>query len=729
MRGGPPTPSPTRTPVVGPTSSVQPTPQAGGPSTQERWIIGFLAQRQSELVPAGSAPVVPPGGRDGGPISNAVVIYPDGSKQIADANGMFSPWQSSYAQRHQRLLRSSAQSQPQIIVIDPSAQNPPVYGTVAAYQSAAGLIQKSVQLTSASRISHAVRHLVGRQTNLVGVTLLPQQTSLLSTGGLYLTVLGTSADGNVVDLTGANIQWSDNDGTVTAFSNAVNAYYLPPQLGGGAVNDTITVAVSLANNPANVFYAAAPVSVLAPSSAATVNGSLTANGTPVSQGVAILAQAGPSQLFAPTLWLAQADTNGNYSMQVPATTSFGLGMGVPDQYSPTGTYGAFVAQQPNGTSSYRSPATGSADTLPLSIGSGAIPFSFTSAYDSGSVPSYVSFIRNAWYGTHEAVLQRIFEADSGVQPMLLQGAPTTLPSPAQPAAVGTGQLSRWCYQWQNLSGQTALVVVENTNQTCTQPGNEAYVITSNGGGSFSYVRYASNTVYPLSGTVDVISNSILVESGTWSQAVTQDTNGNITSDQVTDAGGFYDVNNQVLDSPVYTESLNYTYAMNGGLATSQFQNDTRVSNFDGSTVSVENATATQVAQFGPSGCQSGGAQACVTITGTEQADTDGSGTLNGSYSINDTFNGDGSAQLTFQSTASGDSSMIVLPMASGAVGNAGSCIVCAGNLGQIYDVDGVTDLGTVEIDNSQLVKAIIYDTPPGSNVLGPDQIDSFGFVL
>lgn len=716
-----PRPHVTSTPV---SPQVRPTPTASGLAIQGHAYIGIDARVHAIIYPANAAPVLPPGATDQGPLANAVVIYPDGSKQIADATGMFVPSQSAYGQKHKALLGSSAQSQPAVMVVDPRGAASPLYATIPAYSSAAGLIHRVAQNAMRRGFSMRMRA-QGVQTNLAGITLLPQQSSLLSSGLLYLNVLGTDANNNVVDLSGSQITWSANFGQVAALQNGTSAYYFPPALSTGAEPDVVYVAVAINGDPNNVFYASAPVSVIAPASAATVSGTISVSGTPVPQGLAVFAQAPPSTLFTPTLWLAQADANGNYTAQIPANAKFALGVGVDQPFSPSGSYGVFLAQQPNGTNSYTSVGQGASDTLALTLDPSGVPFSFASPYDTGSVPAYVSFIRNAWYGGHEAVVERIFEADSGIQ-SLLQNVPSSFPSPANVAPVGGGQLSRWCYQWQSIGGTPSLVVAENTDKTCTQPGNTAYVVTPNGGGSFTYAKYASSTLYSLSGTIDVITNSLLVESGTWSQAVTTDANGNITSDVVNDNGGFYDVDNQVLDSPVYSESATYQYTLGSNGLANETLSDTRISAFTGTTTSQVNAQITQTASY--ANCV-GTTSQCFTISGTEQADIDGSGTLDGSYSISDTYNGDGTGQLTFASTNPGDSSKIVLPLSADAYSNSNNCLVCLNNPGQIYDTDGITNLGTIQIDNTLLTKVIIYDTPPGQGTIGPDQIDSFGFVL
>lgn len=714
------------------TAGTSPTPPpTGGSSYQGHIVVEFGNGRHTEIVPAGGAPALGPGESDGGPIPRGVVIYPDGSKQVADANGIFTPYLSSYGTKNQALLQANAQAQPQVIIVDPRGTARATTGIVEAYTRAHALVRartsNAIHPAFATKMSTVVT-----PTNLAGVTLLPAYASMLSTGIQNLDVEGTDSSNNVVSLSGATISWNSTLGAqVIPFNNAQSAYYFPPSLASGSTIDTVSVAVQVGNDPNNVFYASTQINVLGPGSTATAQGIVTANATPVPQALAVFAEPGPSQLFSPSLWLAQTDANGNYSVQLPAQRTFALGAGLPDAYSPSGSYDVFVAQQPNGATSFTSGAVGTT-TQPVNLltTSASIPFSFASPYDMGSVPSYVPFVRNAWYATYGTILRRIFEADSGVQP-LLASAPTTLPYPANPAPVGAGQFGAWCYQWQSIGGSPSLVLIENTAATCSQPGNDAFVVTPTGNNAYSYVKYASNTTYPIAGTVDVITNSLLVESGTWSQTTSSNSSGAITNDTATVSGQFYDVNNQTLGSPVYNETLQYNYSLGAnGLATSQFTNDTRTSAWDATTVSVENATQSQVAPLGSSGCQAGaGTAACYTVSGTVNVDTTGSGVLDGSYAITDTFNGNGSAQLAFQSTKTGDSSKIVLPVTSDAYGNAHGCIVCTNNLGQLYDTDGVTYLGTIAIDSAHLVRVTIYDTQPGSSTLGINAIDALGFVL
>ena len=712
--------------ATGPAPSPLPT---GGSTYQGHIVVEFGNTRHTEIVPAGSAPVLGQGETDGGPIARAIVIYPDGSKQVADANGYFTPYQSAYGTKNQALLHGNAQAQPQVILVDPAGSARATTGVVEAYRTAQSLVKtrtsQSVRRGFATRMSAATS-----PTNLAGVTLLPAYASMISTGVLNLDIEGTDASNNIVSLEGANMTWSSALGAqVIPFNNAQSAYYYPPALSNGSTVDTVTVAVQVGSDPNNVFYASTQVNVVGPGSTATVSGSVTANATPVPQALAVFAEPGPSQLFAPSLWLAQTDASGNYSVQLPAQRTYALGVGLPDAYSPTGSYGAFVAQQQNGSSSFSSGTAGAAQNANLSAESGPIPFSFASPYDLGSVPSYVPFVRNAWYATYGTILRRVFEADSGIEP-LLASPPASLPSPANPAPVGGGQFANWCYQWQSIGGATSLVLIENTGATCSQPGNDAFVVTPNGNENYSYVKYASNTTYPITGTVDVVTNSLLVESGSWAQTLSRNASGAISSDTATVSGQFYDVNNQSLGYPVYNESLQYGYTLgSNGYATSQFTNDTRTSAWDNTVVSSENATETQTAPLGASGCQNGGATACYVVTGTVNADTTGSGVLDGSYAINDTFDGDGSAQLSFQSTKTGDASKIVLPIVADAYGNAHGCIVCGASLGQLFDTDGATLIGTIGIDATHLVRVVIYDTQPGSATLGPDAIDALGFVL
>lgn len=691
-----------------------PTPPPASPQPQFIHVIIFSNGKHStETVPNGSTPALPPGAKDGGTLARANIIYPDGSLQVADANGGFDPAKSSFATTYQKQLQSEASIQPLIVVTDPAGAASPSTAVVSAYTQAAKAQSRLVRQASSSvRVTQGT----GVQANIAGVVLLPQTSTLIGGSMLQMDAVGVDTNDKVLDLSGATINWSAQSGSVVPFPGTPFAYYLAPDPGAGSLNDVITVSVSLPGTPD--FTSANRIVVVSPASTASVGGTLSANGTPAANGIALFAQAGLPRTFAPNYWLAQADAKGAYTAQIPASSTFSLAMGT----DLGGGFGLYVAQTSGGATSYQSGAAGAFQSLDVLLAEPPVQFSDLPPALQSALPSYVQFIRDGWYTTG-SFYRRVFEASSGLQ-SLLANQPTTLPSPASPAPVGSGQLSQWCYQWQSIAGTPTLVVIENTDAQCTQAGNEAYTITASASTSgapatFQYVHYASNTPYSLTGTPDVVTNALLVESGNWTQALTMQ-NAGIQSDQASIQADLYDQDNQIFGQPVYNESLQYQYSVGGnGLASAQFSNEQRISAWDGTLVGTFNGTKTQVATL--STCQ-GSASACHTISSSAQQDG-----LN--YTVSGTHNGDGSTSLTYQSVLSGDSSKVVFSTVSDFASNTQHCMVCSSQPGVIYDTDGTTPIATFTINNAGLVQVLVYDTPPGSSTLGPDVVDTIGFIL
>src|ERR1700730_737176 len=105
-------PPPRVTPVPVPTS----TPRA----YQTRYVVAGSTRRLVQVVPLGSSPAAPPGGSIGAPVAGAVVTYPGGSRQLADASGVFVPSQSSYGVAHRKLLQTVPEAQPYVVIADPT---------------------------------------------------------------------------------------------------------------------------------------------------------------------------------------------------------------------------------------------------------------------------------------------------------------------------------------------------------------------------------------------------------------------------------------------------------------------------------------------------------------------------------------------------------------------------------------------------------------------------------
>lgn len=690
-----------------------PNPTASPRSYQVHIVVGFSGQRQTQTVPGNGdhAAVLAPGGKDGGPLAGARITYPDSSVQIADANGVFRPSASIYGTKNQKLLQTNPQAQPVVVVSDPAGKARPSTARVAAYASA------TLPTASAMRRPAGTTNLASINT-LAGVALLQATSSIFSSDSLDLDVQGSDTHDNVVDLSSAQINYSATSGSVVQVPGTSEAYYFPPAVASGSINDTISVSVSVPGTPNSpAFTASNQVLVVAASSAVSVSGTVqTASGTPIPGAVALFAQL--SRYFAPNYWLAASDDNGGYVADVPQGQQYSLVLGAAPPLAPGPDFNFFVgASNASGTVTSFNSGSGASASLDLFLP--VNPTVFNNA-PSNALPPFVGFVRDAWYNTVDATSVRVFEANNGIQP-LLAAVPASFPSPASPAPLGAGQYASWCYQWELLNAVPSLVVAEATGPNCSQPGNDGFVVRpGSAAGTYSYTKYLSNTSYPIASPLDVATNAMLVETGSWSQSLSGSPAAP-SSFSASVQSQFYDAANQVAGSPVYTDSLQYSYALQGnGLGVEQFTNDTRASAADGSTVAIYNATKTQVAAL--ASC-AGTTSPCYAISGTvgEQFDP-ASGSFTSNYTISSTLNGDGSAVMTYSSAA--DASKVVIPLAPAAQQNVSPyCLVCASGPASVYDVDGTTKIGSFTVNNARLVQFFVLDPSTGLPV------DTLGFIL
>ncbi|GAC1654024.1 MAG: hypothetical protein NVS9B12_04380 [Vulcanimicrobiaceae bacterium] len=695
--------------VRGSTQPPPPPPAAGRPY-QVRIVIGFSGARSTETVPGNgnNLAIGPAGSKDGGPVPGARITYPDNSTQVADAGGVFVPSASSYAQKNQKFLQTNPNAQPLVVVSVPAGKTKPSTARVAAYASAPVVTAAVLRSPSSATL--------GMINNLAGVSLLQPTSSMFSSDVLDLDVQGSDVHDNVVDLSSAQISYaSAAGGQIVPIPGTTEAYYLPPAVGSGSITDSITVTVTVPNTTTQ-FTSSNNVVVVAAANAVALTGTLeTSGGSAMPGSVALFAQL--SKYFPPNYWLSAADDKGNYAANVPSSQLFNLVVGAPAAFSPSGNFDFYVGSSDSAgaVSSFNS-GPGPSAALNLFLPASAVPFNNA---PSAALPSFVGFVRDAWYNTVDASTLRIFEAGTGIQP-LLAAVPATFPSPAAPVAVGSGQLATWCYQWQQPGGVPTLVLVEATGPNCTQPGNDAFTIAPAPGGSFSYVKYTSNTTYQVSSPLDVTTNTQIVESGTWQQSLTGSPA--ISSDLASVNVQLYDVANQVLGSPVYNESLQYSYSLNpAGLSSELFSKDTRTSAADGSLVAVYDAAKTQTA---PLASCAGTPSQCFSISGTVSENYNPtSGSFLYTYTIGGSINGDSSATLTYQSMT--DASKVVIPLASDVQANASPYLLVGATApGRVYDVDGISQIGSFTVNNARLVQFLVLDPTQGGA-----QVDSLGFIL
>jgi len=714
------------------TGSPSPAPTAGATTYQVHFIITMAGQTQLEVTPGNAAPVAPPGGSVGAAAAGAVVTYPNGSTQVADAAGAFVPSASAYAVGNAAAIQTNPVAQPHVKVAVPGGQSQPAATYVSAYGAA------SIAMSSLRRPAAQARFAEGSGalTNLAGVLVLPVATALSPGDVMTLQVEGTDVDDLPTSLQDATITWSSASGaSITSIAGTGSAVYAAPAVTGSTpLTDTVTATVRVPGS--NVAYAATSrVITIAPAAGFTVSGVLQTSGdTPLAGGTALFVQDDAPRIYPSFNWFANADASGNYSRTLPANTDFGVSLSPPASAAPGGAANFYPAVlPPGGESSYTTSAAGGSASVNLALGNGDAGFDDAHDDAAKAYPAPVTAVRDAWYATASAVHPYPFDADSGLQQILASVPPaSTLPSPAQPTTVPTGLLAQWCYQWVALGGAPALVVVENAGAACGSPGNLAYVITPGSTpGAYAFAGYVlPSGSFPMASPLNPSPGAALLSvAGTWTQTPAP-AGAAPSNDAASIQLGFYGQGSQVLGSPLYAESFQYTYTLGGGMAMVQLSNESLTDPATGRVLQrIALVSAQQVAQLnGASGCV-GTPAPCyqATATGVTRTFAVGSGTQTRTYQLSAAYDGDGSERRVLSASGGGDQSKVVIPIAANAGRTAGSCIVCASSLGAFYDTDGQTQIGSFTITSAGIVRFSLLDTSEGG--APGNTVDMLTFML
>lgn len=686
-----------------PGPSATPTPPPALRNSQVFYIITLSSQRQTEVVPAGSAPVPPAGGSVGGPVPGAVITYPDGTTQTADQNGIFNPAVSPYVQSNLALIATSPVTQPHIKASTPSGDALGSSAYVAGYGSVTAPTGEPI----------------------AGAFLLPTATELFAGGQAVLHAEGTDIEDLVASLAQDTITWTSADGaTVTPIPGTADAVYNAPSVSGASVlSDVVTATVRVPNSPVP-FTATAQVTVLGPGAGYTVSGTLaTASGSAIPGGTALFVQDDRPRIFPSFNWFALAGANGAYQGLIPANTDFGTAIGAPAASAPGGAANFLPALvNLTGEPDFTSLAAGQAGTVNLTI-SGSTGLDDKHDDASAAYPPPIAQTRDAWYATIALAQPYPYDADSGLQPLLT--VPSTFPSPAAPALVGSGLFARWCYQWTDANGTPELVVVDNASaSSCSQPGDTAFAITpQTQPGSYAFVQYVlPKGAYALAAPLDPApSGAMLLAGGTW--------NGPASATNVQLA--FYDPLDQVPAAPLYTQAFQYAYASSGGLATVTITNSKLIDPLTGHLLqSIPSATVSQIAPLGgPGGCVQGSTQPALCYHGTATLthyEYTPAGTLAQNFTVDAQYYGDGSATRSFGSASATDRSEVLMPFASDAARTAGSCFVCNAG-GSFIDTDGRTQIGAFSIATGGVVTFDLLNTGEGGAPGSP--VDALSFVF
>lgn len=656
-----------------------PGPQPTGASTappftsQVHFFISLGSTRGIVVSQAGAA--LPTGFTDKGPVANAVVTYPDGSTQIADANGNFTASMSSYAQAHEATLERDTEAQPAIKVQDPARGTPATVATILGY--------------------------AGSQTSatIAGVRTLPLASELFSGDTMLLSIEPVDTVGLPANLGQANVVWNASSGTIAPIVGTNAAIYTAPSVSSTTL-DTVTVSVRTSTT-AIALASTSAIMTLPRSAGFSVGGNIA--------GFAGSAGAGDVALFtlksAPRVsgsynFFGLADANGTYRAIVPATTDFTTSIGAVGIAAPGGA-GSFF-----GVGGFTSGSAGSGGTLNLAFSGTASPFEDLKDEAEVAIAPPISQIRDAFAAGSTASVLQPWATDSGLYP-ILAAIPTSFPSPATPTAVSSGLFTGWCYQWLNANAPT-LIVVENAGASCSSPGNLALAIVPGAPNAYGFRRYAAPNGYGLPLDPTQGGAARLLAAGSWTHVASDADN-----DRASVTIEAYGPLATQLGAPIARETLDYTFARSSGTATSSVANDVVTDVPSGRVVATGSFTARQKAPLDVSGCfGSSQPTPCYESSGTIVRSLPTSvGIVQRTLAVATSFAGDGSDRRVIATQSpSSDRSRIDVSLAARAVRVVGSCLVCA--TGALSDEDGSTALGTLTIDSSGVANLTILDTVP-----------------
>ncbi len=689
-KGTVPGPSTTPTPVPSTAPQVTPTPAAVG--SYAFHIISLVAGVSTTsvgLFPVAN-PTLPAGQTLGAPAANAVITYPDGSSQIANANGFFQAAASSYVQSHAQVIETNPLSIPYVRVSD---------ATGAAQPGGANVVAVSASVPS---------------NRIVGLTVAPAGSEIFANGSVLLIAQGTSVD-DLVATPGSSIHWSDTaNGTFTQVGPDSTQQIFTPSANTNTTTVDTVVATMSAPGVAKPYSASAQVTILPTSQAATVSG--TVSGSPLNASADFILDDSP-HLFPSYNFLGLTDVNGNYSVTLPANQQFAAAI-----LSPSNVSQSFIAAMINGANSYTSGNAGSS-----SAGVSLVPQT-TSEDDSrddasNAAPDPIVSVRDAWQAAM-LLAPAPWWADSGV--LGLVGGSTVTQAPA---VVGSGLLADWCYQWTTSSGTASLTLVENTATSCassSSSGNIAYVITPQGvAGTFSYVEYRSiSGGYLLGTTLAPGQNAVLVATGQWTQTLNQ-TGGAISSDNATITQTLFGPTSQIATNGLSSATFTYAYTLSGSNATVTIGNLAWTDPM--TSLPLGSASSIVLARTASASSCVGSAAPCYSATGTiNRTYGVATGPVQVAYSLTDGLNGDGSSNIIL--ALANAHSYTSLPIASALQRSAGSCVVCASDLGVLFDTDGSSQIGSYSVDAQQFVTYQLLGTSEaqGGAVGAPIGVRVFG---
>jgi hypothetical protein len=647
---------------------------------QAHFFISLGSTRGIVVSPAGAP--LPSGVADAGPVANAVVTYPDGSTQIADANGNFTASNSGYARQHEATLESDTEAQPSIKVQDPA---------------------RSAVATAATILGYAGSQL---GSTIAGIRTLPLASELFSGDTVLLTIAAVDTVGLPANLGQANITWSAVTGTIAPILGTNTAFYTAPSV-SSATLDTVTASVRT-GNAVIALASTSAIATLPRSGGFSVTGTIAGSGSTSGSGsIALFTQAISPRASSSYNFFGLADANGTYRALVPATMDFATSIGVVGNAAPAGN-GSFFA---TGTG-FTSGAPGASGTANFTIAGNASPFDDRKDEAELAIAPPISQIRDAFAAASSSSVLQPWATDSGLYP-ILAAMPANFPSPATPTAITSGLFTGWCYQWTDTNTPT-LVIVENAGTSCASPGNLALAVVPGAPNAYGFRRYAAPNGYAVGTPLDPTQGGAarLIAAGSWTH-VAADADNDRASVMVDAYGPLA----PQLGMPIARETLAYSFTRSNGTATTSIANDAVTDVPSGRVVATGSFAAQQKAPLDASGCfGSSQTTPCYESSGTVVRSLPTSvGIVQRTLAVATSFAGDGSDRRTIVTQSpSSDRAQIDVSLAARQARVSGSCLVCASGAAALSDEDGSTSLGTLTIDTSGVANLNILDTAPSS---------------
>lgn len=660
---------------------------------QVHFVVSLLKVRSIFITPAGAkvpAPLI-----DAGPVPGAIVTYPDGSTQIADASGIFTPPAAKYGQSNDQYLELNPDAQPAVKVQDPSGTALAGSATIPGYADASA------------------------GAPLEGLRTLPAGTELFSGTSVLLSAEAADTSDHTASLAGLSVTWSARSGKIVPIPGTATAVYTAPSVSEPLL-DMVTASVT-APGAGVTLTSSSSIETLPPSLGFTFTGTITsARGTPIPGAAALFTAQNTSRVFGSYNFFARANASGAYSALVPTDIDLLASVGTDAAASPNGVGDFFLTD-----SEIETGDPGGSAPLDLSVRNSG-EFNDGKEDASRAIAPPIASVRDAWFGT-EFTTPGPWAADSGFL-ALLAAPPKTFPSPAAPAALSSGLFADWCYQWTLRGGVPTFVIIENGAATCSAPGNVAYAIVRATGG-YTFVHYAAAAGrYSLASPLDPAlgGSAQVLTTGNWSLS-----NVGISGEPYVAIVRIDDYGPAAphLGSPHSTELFRYTYDAGAPFASATIDEDKLVDVASARTVQTSVVRLTQLATLDGSGClRPGRPAACYSMNAdVMRYGYTSAGAVSASYAAAGTYFGDGSEWRFFAQNHSYHRARISLPVSSRARRAAGNCTICAPSTGALLDGDGVTQLATVTSADVGIGTLTLLDTqadgPPG----GPVVLMTFAF--